>query len=262
MGECLPTLDYDTYMHTDEGLRKWVEALRTHAIVLLRHVPNQPGKLLEVARRVGPVRGTNFGEYYDVVSMPNPNASAYTSMGLELHTDLANWRSPPDIQLLCCLESSVTGGESMFADGFKVAQDLRLTDPEAYELLGKVPIDFRFHDEACDIRASGPTLALDHEGQLRQVRFNNWLRAPLNVAEHLVEPVYDALEKFWRHLRNPRNHLSLRLQPGDLIAYDNWRVLHGRASFQANSGARHLQGCYINREDLESKLQLLDRASS
>jgi gamma-butyrobetaine dioxygenase len=205
------------------------------------------------------VRASNFGEYYDVVSMPNPNASAYTAMGLELHTDLANWRAPPDIQLLSCVKSSVTGGESVFADGFKVAWDLRVSDPGDFALLSTHPVEFRFHDQDCDIRASAPTIELDAQRELRQIRFNNWLRAPIDVPEVLVRPMYDALGRFWRHLRDPVNHLNLRLQPGFLIAYDNHRILHGRAAFDPGSGERHLQGCYLNREDLESRLRLLDR---
>src|SRR5256885_16218679 len=61
---------------TNAGLRAWIEGARTQGIVLLRGVPQQPGQLLEVARRIGPVRASNFGEYYDIVSMPYPNASA------------------------------------------------------------------------------------------------------------------------------------------------------------------------------------------
>lgn len=255
----LPTIDHAGYMGSDDGLRAWIEALQGHGIVLLRGVPTQPGQLLEVARRIGPVRATNFGEYYDVVSMPNPNASAYTTMGLELHTDLANWYAPPDIQMLCCLKSSAAGGESLFADGFRIAADLRASAPENFALLCRHPVEFRFHDESCDIRASAPTIALDPGGQVRQVRFNNWLRATLSVAEDLVEPMYDALGEFWRRLRDPANHLNLRLEPGWLIAYDNHRVLHGRAPYDARAGERHLQGCYVSREDLESKLRLLDR---
>jgi gamma-butyrobetaine dioxygenase len=258
----LPTVEYDDYMHTDAGLRAWIEAWQTHGIVLLRGVPEQSGKLLDVARRIGPVRASNFGEYYDVVSMPNPNASAYTAMGLELHTDLANWRSPPDAQLLFCLKNTATGGESVFADGFKVAQDLRVADPAAFALLSSNPVEFRFHDASCDIRASAPTIALDHEGRVTRVRFNNWLRSTMIVPEPLVGPLYSALEKFWRMLRDPRNNLNLRLEPGNLIAYNNNRVLHGRRAFDARSGERHLQGCYLNQEDLESILRLLDRARS
>jgi gamma-butyrobetaine dioxygenase len=192
--------------------------------------------------------------------MPNPNASAYTSMGLELHTDLANWHSPPDVQLLFCIKSSVQGGESLFADGFRVAEDLRLKDPAAFELLSSYPMEFRFHDSSCDIRTSAPPIALDGEGRITRIRFNNWLRAPMVLPEHLVEPMYAALETFWRMLRDPGYRLNLRLEPGCLIAYDNSRVLHGRASFDPTMGERHLQGCYLNLEDLQSTLRLLDRA--
>ena len=63
-------------------------------------------------------------------------------------------------------------------------------------------------------------------------------------------------------LRDPGYHLNLRLDPGCLIAYNNNRVLHGRASFDPTTGERHLQGCYLNLEDLQSKLRLLDRAQA
>jgi gamma-butyrobetaine dioxygenase len=255
----LPTVQYADYTHTNDGLRQWIEAIKTYGIVLLRGVPQEPGRLLEVARRIGPVRASNFGEYYDVVSMPNPNASAYTAMGLELHTDLANWRTPPDVQLLSCVKSSVKGGESVFADGFRVAETLRAEDPAAFELLSRHPIEFRFHDDACDIRSSSLAIELDHDGSFKRVRFNNWLRAALPVPEELVEPMYAALGKMWRMLRDPKHRLNLRLEPGDLIAYNNNRVMHGRAPFDPNSGERHLQGCYLNQEDVDSTLRLLDR---
>ena len=71
--------------------------------------------------------------------------------------------------------------------------------------------------------------------------------------------MYEALGHFWRMLRDPGYQLHLRLRPGDLIAYDNHRVLHGRAPFDASSGERHLQGCYINLEDVDSRLRMLDR---
>ena len=262
INDTLPTLDCSDYVNTDAGMRAWIEAIQLHGVVLLRGVPAQPGQLLDVARRIGNVRPSNFGEYYDVVSMPNPNASAYTAMGLELHTDLANWNSPPDVQLLFCIKSSVRGGESLFADGFKVATDLRARDPEAFRLLSSHPMDFRFHDDACDIRASAPTIVLDGEGCITQVRFNNWLRAPMSLPEHLIEPMYAALGTFWNMLRDPGYHLNLRLDPGCLIAYNNNRVLHGRKSFDPTTGERHLQGCYLNLGDLQSKLRLLDRAQA
>lgn len=258
----VPTVAFQEFMETEAGLRKWVGAIRSHGIVLLQGVPQRPGKLLDVARRIGPVRPTNFGDHYDVISMPNPNAVAYTALGLELHNDLVNWRFPPDVQMLCCLKSSVTGGESLFADGFRVGEDLRAQDPEAFALLTQQPVEFRFHDANNDIRASAPMLALDQRGQLSQIRFNNWLRSSLQVSEELVAPMYEAIAKLWALLRDPHYHLNLKLLPGELIAYDNNRILHGRKSFDPSSGERHLQGCYLNMEDLDSAIRMSERRAS
>ncbi len=256
----LPVVDFSEYMNTEAGLRAWLEALCSWGIVLLRGVPAESGKLLEVARHIGPVRTSNFGEYYDVVSMPNPNAVAYTAMALELHTDLANWRFPPDYQLLFCLKNDVTGGGSILADGFRVAEDLRREAPEHFNVLTSHPIDFRFHDDTCDIQAKGPTIALDENGRITQIRFNNWLRSTLSAPNSSIRPVYEALQDFWKRLRDPKYHLTIRLKPGELFTYNNNRVLHGRESFDPNTGHRHLQGCYITHEDVVSKLRLLDRS--
>jgi len=258
-GDRLQRVDYTRYMNDREGVRAWISALKVDGIVLIEAVPQVSRQLLPVANRIGPVRASNFGEYYDVVSMPKPNASAYTSMGLELHTDLANWRYPPDIQLLFCLKSAVTGGDSVFADGFRVAADLRAADPVAFGLLATQPVEYRFHDASCDIRTRATPIEIDRDGNLQRIRFNNWLRGATVFPEAILEPMYAAIGKFWRMLRAPRYQLHLRLRPGDLIAYDNHRVLHGRAPFDASSGERHLQGCYINQEDVDSTLRMLDR---
>jgi gamma-butyrobetaine dioxygenase len=257
----LTRIDYKRYMGDADGVRAWICALKVQGIVLLEGVPELSRQLLEVAKRIGPVRASNFGEYYDVVSMPKPNASAYTAMGLELHTDLANWRYPPDVQLLFCLRSDVKGGDSVFADGFRVAEALRESDPAAFDLLATQPVEYRFHDATCDIRSTATLIETERDGHLQRLRFNNWLRGATVFPEAILEPMYAAIGKFWRLLRDPQYQLHLRLRPGELIAYDNHRVLHGREPFDASSGERHLQGCYINQEDLDSKLRMIDRSA-
>lgn len=255
----LTVIDHHDYMTSGDALRNWIDALQRTGIVLMRGVPQAPGQLRGITQRIGPVRGSNFGEYYDVISMPNPNASAYTSQGLELHTDLANWHSPPDVQLLFCVKNAAIGGDSLFADGFKVAEDLRAADPAAFQLLSTHAMEFRFHDASCDIRSWAPIIETDPSGRVQRIRFNNWLRTA-RVASHApVDALYDALASFWRRLRDPAVHLKLRLEPGCVIAYDNRRVLHGRTGFDPASGERHLQGCYLYQDDVESTLRVLQR---
>jgi gamma-butyrobetaine dioxygenase len=45
---------------------------------------------------------------------------------------------------------------------------------------------------------------------------------------------------------------------GDLYIVDNHRVMHGRTGF-SSGGARHLQSCYIERDELVSRLTVLQR---
>ena len=40
---------------------------------------------------------------------------------------------------------------------------------------------------------------------------------------------------------------------GELLIFNNWRILHGRGSF---SGDRKMSGCYINKEDFDSSCRI------
>ena len=53
--------------------------------------------------------------------------------------------------------------------------------------------------------------------------------------------------------------VSFKLQPGELILFDNTRVLHARTAFSA-SGSRHLQGAYSDLDGLYSCLNRLEAA--
>ncbi|MDR9439628.1 MAG: TauD/TfdA family dioxygenase [Halomonas sp.] len=241
------------------GERAWLEALLRDGLVLLEAGPLADEEVSRLAERIGPLRPTNFGARFDVRSKPNPNNAAYTAIALALHTDLPNWRQPPDIQLLYCLENDAEGGESIFADGFAAAEALRAESPEAFRLLAETPIDFRFQDEEQDIGTRAPILSLDPDGALLEVRFNNWIRDTLRLPSYLIEAWYAAYRRFWRLLHAPEQQLDFALAPGQMVAFDNRRVLHGRRAFDPSTGRRHLQGTYLDLDMCESRLRVLAR---
>ena len=70
---------------------------------------------------------------------------------------------------------------------------------------------------------------------------------------------YASYRLFARLLRDPRFQLKLRLLDGDLVAFDNRRVLHGRTAFSAAKSLRHLRGCYLTRDSVYSEAALLRR---
>ena len=100
---------------------------------------------------------------------------------------------------------------------------------------------------------------IDSEGVLKAVHFNNrsadWLDAPADVAEAW----YQAYRQFAQLLLRDELQLVFRLAPGDCVVMQNDRTLHGRTAFDPNLGRRHLQGCYIDRDGMESRRLVLRR---
>jgi gamma-butyrobetaine dioxygenase len=91
------------------------------------------------------------------------------------------------------------------------------------------------------------------------VRFNNWLRDTLDLPKGEIERTYGALRVIWRYLRDPAFQIRHRLEAGCMLSMDNNRVLHRRDAFDCNTGRRHFQGCYVDRDLLLSRLRLLYR---
>ncbi len=84
--------------------------------------------------------------------------------------------------------------------------------------------------------------------------------APLRLDFDLVLPFYQALFKFRSILENEESHFHFQLQRGDLLLLDNERVLHGRIG--QSVGARHLQGCYADRDGFLSTLRVLEKSEA
>lgn len=254
--------DFADYMAGGSARLAWLHALCRDGFAILQNGPSAGGEIDQVAATIGPIRASNFGGRFEVFSKPKPNNAAYTALGLELHTDLTNWKNPPDIQMLYCLANDAQGGESIFADGVAVAEALRKQDPQAFRLLAETTIDCRFADEEVDLEVRATVIHLDENDQVIEVRFNNWLRDSLRLPTAQIMPWYRAYLAFWKILRSPRYRLDLRLAAGEMVAFDNRRVMHGRKSFDPQTGRRHLQGCYVDYDMVESALRVTARQSS
>ncbi|HSD33999.1 MAG TPA: TauD/TfdA family dioxygenase [Alphaproteobacteria bacterium] len=257
----LPEAEWPALSREAPVERRWLAALQEHGFALLRKVPATAGMVAEVGDHIGIVRTTNYGRLFDVISKPDPNNLAYTALALGVHTDNPYRDPTPGYQLLHCLVAEAPGGDTLLVDGFAAAQRMRVEHPAGFDLLARVPRPFRFADAASDLRAHFPIIGLDSDGAVKEVHFNNRSAAPLDIAAELVEPYMDAYARFARILARPELTLVLRLAPGDLLVMENGRALHGRSGFDANAGARHLQGCYVDKDGVESRLRVLSRGA-
>ena len=257
----LPVGDWPQMLQDPTKELAWLERYAALGFGLLRNVPTQPGMVAEVGDRLGFVRVTNYGRLFDVISEPNPNNLANTSLGLGVHSDNPYRHPSPGVQLLHCLVSEAPGGDTLLVDGFHAAEILRKENPGAFALLSTVPMTFRFADDKAELEAKQTLITADMDGVVTAVHFNNrsadWLDAPIDLASRW----YNAYRIFAQILKRPELELVFRLGPGDLVVMQNDRALHGRTAFDPNRGRRHLQGCYIDRDGMESRRRLLKRSA-
>ena len=161
------------------------------------------------------------------------------------HTDQCYRHTPLGINFLQCVKTSGVGGETVLGDAFEIARVLRETDPEAFALLTTVPIQYyryiegkaAYYSEAC-------VICVDHLGDVVGFRYSNrQTSAPLDLPAELVEPMHDALRKLSALMRHPDFEIQFLLEPGDILAYDNQRVIHGRTLSLRRSTKRCRNSC-------------------
>nr|WP_323120193.1 gamma-butyrobetaine dioxygenase [Burkholderia alba] len=257
--DALGTFGWQDVMSDDAALHAWLSALARTGLTQLRDVPAEPGRVTEVARRISFVRESNFGVVFDVVSKPQPDSNAYTSINLPPHTDLPTRELQPGVQFLHCLANEARGGDSLFIDGFALADALRAQHPDDFAVLASTPFAFWNKSATSDYRCSAPLIALDARQEVIEIRHANFLRGPLDAPAAAVPSIYRAYRRFLALTREPRFRMQQRLRAGDMWAFDNRRVLHARTEFDPSTGRRHLQGCYVDRDEVLSRLRMLER---
>ena len=102
---------------------------------------------------------------------------------------------------------------------------------------------FRFQDEAVDLQSERPLIEVDTEQRVIVVSVNHRsMQTPTPTPG--IERFYEAYQTFRECLSAPDAVMAITLRPGDLIVFDNRRVLHGRTGVlhhrtAASSGLLH-----------------------
>ena len=163
------------------------------------------------------------------------------------------------IQLLHCLVNETAGGLSTLVDGLAAVDQLQVDDPEAVELLASVPVRFRYRDADNDIVAICPVIDRDVSASIIGLNYSPRLdEVPLLPPEDMRR--YQSARQQLAHLlSSPEFEVRFQLKAGQLMMFDNNRVMHGRTGFDPNEGLRHLQGCYIDQDGPRNRFRVLTR---
>ena len=253
------TFEFDENLFETYEMYKALINFYQYGFVIFKNVPTKDNFIVKFANSIGSVRRTNFGEFFNVQSKPNPNDLAYTSLDLAPHTDNPYRNPVPCIQILQCIENEVTGGLSTLVDGYTVSEKLKQDFPDYYKMLTEIKIRFQFIDQTIVLEDWAEMIKLDESGNFKQVRFSPRLDFVPLIDKEKLELFYSARKKL-SELYNSENYkIEFKLLPGDLLMMDNYRLLHGRTKYDASEGNRFLQGCYIDYDSTEGRLKHLKR---
>eukprot|EP00747_Dinoflagellata_sp_TGD_P079137 gnl/TRDRNA2_/TRDRNA2_160390_c0_seq1.p1 gnl/TRDRNA2_/TRDRNA2_160390_c0~~gnl/TRDRNA2_/TRDRNA2_160390_c0_seq1.p1 ORF type:complete len:496 (+),score=84.64 gnl/TRDRNA2_/TRDRNA2_160390_c0_seq1:50-1537(+) len=287
----VPRLAYADVTRGDEGVWAWTQALVRHGVCVIEGAPtdvrvedalgalgaSQDSHELrvveEMASKIAAPMPTLYGRGFEVRLEPNAINIAYTPSHLKLHMDLAYYESPPGLQMLHCIsyDETIQGGESTFMDTFAVAEAFRVREPTHFATLCRIPATFmKDHMERANpaqMYYRRPHISVaggDPAGQITAVFWSPPFEGPLRTTStEDVAAYYSAYRAFAEFMKSKEVEaqwlLEFKLKPGDLVSFNQRRMLHGRNAFtlQEGQGRRHFQGCYVNIDDFLNKHRVL-----
>jgi len=236
--------------------------------------------------------GSLYGDIFHVKSKNDAENIAYTNMGLPPHQDLTYYESKPLLQLLHCATSPsdnnnyILGGESVLIDSMAAAKELSRLAPDLFDVLLKTEATFLKERHDADIVSPKPHIVVDPTyGQVVEVNWSPPFEGPLQIHPRIaVEDYVRAYQAFETILDSncdgvnsnptllPQSLETLlrdyskkytweyELQKGDVLVFNNQRMLHGRRSFRSfGTVQRHLIGCYTDAMDTASRYRQLLR---
>ena len=254
-------IDHDEIINSEDGLVKWLELLHYTGIAIVKNAPTEQNSAFKVLNRISHTRETFFKTPFEVINIPKPNNSAYTAHALRNHMDLPWFENPPGYQFLHCLINSAKGGNSSAVDAFAVADYLRKNEKDVFDVLVNTPLKFRDKDYTQEAIRSfyGPAISLTKDGDFNDIRYSIATLDALDCHPDKMDSVYRAHHRFGNLLHNEKYQINFRLEPGDVFSFNNRRLLHGRTEFDPNSGHRHLQGYYMDRDEIIGRLNYLKK---
>lgn len=246
---------------TSKGRVDFLKQLLVDGVSVVKNVPNLT-KGTHLLTQIGTIRSTHWGKYFDVVAKPLEGIkqdAAYSNAYVPLHTDGPYFEAPLQHQVLHCLVQSKTGGESFLADGLAAINALSDRNPVAEQILRQTLVRFCYE--------SAETLRPHIDGT--SIFFSNRVDGVLLDDYKELDAYYHARSELVKEMYCDEFAIRFRMDPNDMLIFDNRRILHGRDAFSEDAGAssdhpdkgaiahpelvdefgqvsRYLRGCYLD----------------
>ncbi len=130
---------------------------------------------------------------------------------------------PPKMLLLQCWQQAKAGGASILIDGNRVRRDLARRNPRCLEMLST---------PGCVTYCRDDQIALDSAVFQRLDDDTIMLRFRYDNTAYVADWAFDAFDMLQsEYFSDPNYHIAMTLTKGQVALIDNYRMLHGRASF-------------------------------
>ncbi|KAI5697800.1 hypothetical protein M8J75_015817 [Diaphorina citri] len=252
---------FEDLMTDGRALLAWMECLATYGVAIVDRAGVEMGALNRLASRVGFLKRTQYGETFRVENKPGTSNVAYLSSKLQLHTDLPYYEYKPGINMLHCIiqASDPSQGINQLTDCLSVCRHLAANRQSVYETLSRTLVDWTDYGEDNRYRFANihraPVIALDARGEVTRINFSQPQRdSVFNAPLEEVLPWYEAFAEFADLLHDPKYLVELRLRPGEVLTFDNIRLVHGREGY---TGERLLEGAYLDWDLVRSRIRIL-----
>jgi alpha-ketoglutarate-dependent taurine dioxygenase len=260
-------------MKNDEALWEVLKQLRQYGLVFIKNVPGENGPAA-MGKRVGRLRDTFYGATWDVKSVPQAKNIAYTHQFLGFHMDLLYMADPPGFQMLHCIHNSCKGGESMFTDSFKAVTEMETEDRDRMSHI----THFHYKNAGEHYRHGHRTVVYERKSEedskeetdlkkyIKYVSYSPPFQAPFAISSGIGNKrslktfrlFHRSLTKFQAITEKEENIFEYKMKEGEMVIFNNRRVLHARKAFETGEGERWLKGGYIDTDVVLSKLRVLN----
>lgn len=256
----IPRISQPDVVNSPAGRVALTRALIEDGIAIVTDMEPSEQSLRSLVEAIGPVTPSGEGLFFNVRVEINPTNLAFTAGPLEMHTDLPGEEAAPGVQFLHCIENTVDGGASLFVDGLAVAMALKEEDPAAFDLLASHEIPFFYRHDTVDYLSHQRVIETDQEGNVTGVTISQHLQDNMDLPQELLDTYYPAFVKFIRMMQMERFVMKFRSEAGNCVVFDNHRIVHGREGYIAESGSRHLRGCYTDRAAMRSTFRVASKS--
>lgn len=232
----------------------------TYGFAVIRNIGAEPESMERYLHSKNlEIRTTNFGRMFEVRTEAEANDLAYTSVAIGPHTDNPYREPVPTIQCLHCLKNEAQGGESTLMDSMEAIRIIQRERPDYAELLLNTPVRFWFTDVDAELSEWRTIFERNQFGEIAIINYSPRLDYAYPLPPEQYRQFHQARQYLDDLLNSEQLELRFKLEPGELMIFDNRRMLHGRTEFDPASGARHLRGCYVDIDAVRSVYRISQR---